>query len=142
MPSSTHDQPYPLILLISSNGARPIFKQIYLFYILSFPIFLHIHLNILISTMLILWTCSFLYNSSSDLIGTLHSHNTPRVLFHLIHHALILWFTSCTSLCPYELSIQDIESLFGISWPSSYNPFIFVFTFAKLKLHVLCFTPT
>ena len=44
----------------SSIGATPIFKQIPLFQFLSFHVFPLIHLNILISTILILWICYFL----------------------------------------------------------------------------------
>ena len=47
-------------LIFSSIGATPIFKQIFSFQILSFLVFPLIHLNILISTTLILWVCFFL----------------------------------------------------------------------------------
>ena len=63
------------------------------------------------------------------------------VLIHVIHPAFFCDSHHLRSLDSYELLIQYIKSLFGISCSSkSYNPFIFVSDFIKLTFHVLRFS--
>ena len=82
---------------------------------------------------------SWFYNDLRNFpITILQSHD---VLIHVIHPAFLCDSQHLQSLHSYELLIQYIKSIFGISCSSkSYNPFIFVSNFTKLTFHVLCFS--